>query len=147
MSHASLLEALDTGSIWSVARGLARSAAAYKGHLMECDSPRHGDVDGRGALSEEALAAFTQFFLKTCLDQVTALSGRTVRQAPAAQSTAVARGRRAKASPEPFRTPTNRSSHDGYGRGKSAIVSRSRRGFNDAGLDRSALARIARCRS
>lgn len=70
MSHASLLETLDTGSIWSVARGLARSAAAYKGHLMECDAPRHGDLDGRGALSEEALAAFTQFFLKICLDQV-----------------------------------------------------------------------------
>jgi Fic family protein len=70
MSHASLLEALDTGSIWSVARGLARNAAAYKSHLMECDSPRRGDLDGRGALSEEALAAFTTFFLRTCLDQV-----------------------------------------------------------------------------
>jgi hypothetical protein len=68
MSHASLLEALDTGSIWSVARGLARNAAAYKSHLMECDSPRRGDLDGRGALSEEALAAFTKFFLETCLD-------------------------------------------------------------------------------
>ena len=70
MSHASLLEALDTGSIWSVARGLARNAAAYKGHLMSCDSPRRNDLDGRGALSEEALAEFTSFFLKTCLDQV-----------------------------------------------------------------------------
>lgn len=70
MSHASLLEALDTGSIWSIARGLARNAAAYKEHLMNCDSPRRNDLDGRGALSEEALAAFTKFFLKTCLDQV-----------------------------------------------------------------------------
>jgi hypothetical protein len=29
------------------------------------------DLDGRGALSEEALAEFTQFFLKICIDQVT----------------------------------------------------------------------------
>jgi len=28
------------------------------------------DLDGRGALSEEALAEFTNFFLKICLDQV-----------------------------------------------------------------------------
>jgi Fic family protein len=70
MSHASLLEVLDTGSVWSVARGLARNAAEYKRHLMSCDSPRRNDLDGRGALSEEALAEFTKFFLKTCLDQV-----------------------------------------------------------------------------
>jgi Fic family protein len=70
MSHASLLEVLDTGSVWSVARGLARNAAEYKQHLMNCDSPRSNDLDGRGALSEEALAEFTKFFLKTCLDQV-----------------------------------------------------------------------------
>jgi Fic family protein len=70
MSHATLLEALDAGSIWSIARGLARNAAAYKGHLMACDSPRRNDLDGRGSLSEEALAEFTKFFLKTCLDQV-----------------------------------------------------------------------------
>lgn len=70
MSHAMLLEALDTGSIWSIARGLARNAAAYKGHLMACDAPRRNDSDGRGNLSEEALAEFTKFFLKTCLDQV-----------------------------------------------------------------------------
>jgi Fic family protein len=70
MSHGSLLEVLDTGSVWSVARGLARNAADYKQHLMNCDTPRRNDLDGRGALSEEALAEFTKFFLKTCLDQV-----------------------------------------------------------------------------
>jgi Fic family protein len=70
MSHASLLEVLDTGSVWSVARGLARNAAEYKQHLMNCDSPRRNDLDGRGALSEEALAEFTQSFLRVCLDQV-----------------------------------------------------------------------------
>ena len=70
MSHAVLLEALDTGGVWSIARGLARSVGAYKAHLMGCDLPRRNDLDGRGALSEEALAEFTRFFLETCLDQV-----------------------------------------------------------------------------
>jgi Fic family protein len=70
MSHATLLEVLETGSVWSIARGLARNAAEYKQHLMNCDAPRRNDLDGRGALSEEALAEFTKFFLKTCLDQV-----------------------------------------------------------------------------
>ena len=70
MSHAVLLEALDTGGVWSIARGLARSDNSYKGHLAACDSARRNDLDGRGALSEEALAAFTHFFLETCLDQV-----------------------------------------------------------------------------
>ena len=71
MSHASLLETLDTGAVWSVARGLARKVEEYKRHLAACDAPRRNDLDGRGNLSEEALAAFTEFFLKTCIDQVT----------------------------------------------------------------------------
>ena len=70
MSHAMLLETLDTGAVWSVARGLARREAAYKGHLAECDLPRRNDLDGRGNLSEEALVSFTRFFLETCIDQV-----------------------------------------------------------------------------
>jgi Fic family protein len=70
MSHAMLLDALDTGGVWSVARGLARNVVAYKSHLAECDLPRRNDLDGRGTLSEEALAGFTRFFLETCLDQV-----------------------------------------------------------------------------
>ena len=70
MSHAMLLESLETGGVWSVARGLARNEGAYKRHLADCDSPRRHDVDGRGNLSEEALAAFTLFFLGVCLDQV-----------------------------------------------------------------------------
>jgi len=71
MSHAVLLEALGTGAVWSVARGLARSNNIYKGHLSQCDLPRRNDLDGRGNLNEEALAAFTRFFLETCIDQVT----------------------------------------------------------------------------
>lgn len=75
MSHAMLLESLDTGAVWSVARGLARSEAAYKSHLAECDLPRRNDLDGRGTLSEEALASFTRYFLETCIDQVTFMEG------------------------------------------------------------------------
>lgn len=70
MSHAMLLESLDTGGVWSIARGLARNEDTYKGQLMACDATRRNDLDGRGHLSEEALAAFTRFFLKTCIDQV-----------------------------------------------------------------------------
>ena len=70
MSHAMLLEALDTGGVWSIARGLARNVRTYKEHLAACNLPRRNDLDGRGNLSEEALAAFTRFFLETCLDQV-----------------------------------------------------------------------------
>ena len=75
MSHATLLEALDTGAVWSVARGLARNVAAYKGHLAACDQTRRNDLDGRGNLSEEALAEFTGFFLQTCLDQIVFMEG------------------------------------------------------------------------
>ncbi len=75
MSHAMLLETLDTGAVWSVARGLARNEATYKDHLAECDLPRRNDLDGRGNLSEEALASFTRFFLETCIDQVTFMEG------------------------------------------------------------------------
>jgi Fic family protein len=75
MSHAMLLETLDMGAVWSVARGLARSESAYKAHLIECDLPRRNDVDGRGHLSEDALASFTHFFLTTSIDQVTFMEG------------------------------------------------------------------------
>ena len=70
MSHATLLDALDTGAVWSVARGLARNVATYKELLANCDRIRRNDLDGRGNLSEEALVDFTRFFLKTCIDQI-----------------------------------------------------------------------------
>jgi Fic family protein len=75
ISHAVLMETLDTGAVWSVARGLARNVDAYKRHLAACDQTRRNDLDGRGHLSEENLAAFTVFFLETCLDQVTFMEG------------------------------------------------------------------------
>jgi Fic family protein len=70
MSYATLRETLETGGIWSVARGLARNVDTYKTLLSNCDLPRRNDLDGRGTLSEEALAEFARFFLETCLDQV-----------------------------------------------------------------------------
>ncbi len=70
MSYAMLLETLDTGGIWSIARGLARNVDDYKNLLAACDMPRRNDLDGRGSLSEEALAEFAHFFLRTCIDQV-----------------------------------------------------------------------------
>jgi Fic family protein len=75
MSHATLLEALDTGAVWSIARGLARSVDAYKAHLAACDLKRRNDLDGRGPLSEETLTEFTHYFLSTCIDQVTFMEG------------------------------------------------------------------------
>ncbi|MGH9339781.1 MAG: Fic family protein [Acidobacteriota bacterium] len=75
MSYTMLLEALDTGGIWSVARGLARNESAYKSHLAACDRERRNDLDGRGHLSEEALAEFGRFFLRTCIDQVDFMDG------------------------------------------------------------------------
>ena len=70
MSHATLLETLETGALWSVARGLARRVETYKELLANCDRERRNDLDGRGPLSEEALVVFTRFFLETCLDQI-----------------------------------------------------------------------------
>ena len=69
-SYSMLLDALDTGGIWSIARGLARNETQYKALLTACDAQRRNDLDGRGNLSEEALAEFTRFFLETCIDQV-----------------------------------------------------------------------------
>ena len=48
MSHAMMLDLLDTGAVWSVARGLARNVEEYKALLANCDQPRRNDLDGRG---------------------------------------------------------------------------------------------------
>ena len=75
MSYAMQRDALDTGGIWSIARGLARNETLYKQHLSACDLPRRNDLDGRGTLSEAALAEFAEFFLTICIDQVTFMEG------------------------------------------------------------------------
>lgn len=77
MSYATLLRGLDTGGLWSIARGLARNQKEYKNHLAACDEIRQGDRDGRGHLSEAALVDFTRFFLAICIDQTAFMSGLT----------------------------------------------------------------------
>lgn len=74
MSYAVQRDAISTEGIWSIARGLARNIDDYRTHLAACDEQRHGDLDGRGNLSEARLAEFTRFFLKACLDQVAFMS-------------------------------------------------------------------------
>jgi len=70
MSHAMLREILDTGGIWSIARGLARGVKEYRTRLAACDEPRRVDLDGRATLRPDALISLTRFFLETCIDQV-----------------------------------------------------------------------------
>ena len=74
MSHAMCLTAgIGAHGLWSVSRGLARGLAhqsEYKQMMDLADSPREGDLDGRGNLSQRALAAFVLWFLRVCLDQV-----------------------------------------------------------------------------
>src|SRR5277367_5888257 len=79
MSHAMALEAgIGAHGLWSVSRGLARgidSRGDYKRMMDYADTPRQGDLDGRGNLSLKALNEFTVWFLRVCLDQVTFMSG------------------------------------------------------------------------
>lgn len=70
MAHAMMLRSEIGCSIWSISRGLARNSVEYRSKLMEADSSRRGDFDGRGALSAEALEGFCSFFLGTAIDQV-----------------------------------------------------------------------------
>lgn len=78
MSHAMALRAgIGAHGLWSVSRGLARgleSRREYKAQLDQADMPRQGDLDGRGNLSERALADFILWFLKVCIDQVAFMS-------------------------------------------------------------------------
>jgi Fic family protein len=69
-AHAGLLQLEVGSSLWSVARGLARTVTDYKRLLLAADEPRRGDLDGRGHLSESALVDFCAYFLRTTVDQV-----------------------------------------------------------------------------
>ncbi|MBC7799587.1 MAG: Fic family protein [Gemmatimonadaceae bacterium] len=79
MSHAMALEAgIGAHGLWSVSRGLARgigSRGDYKRMMDYADTPRQGDLDGRGNLSRRALGEFVAWFLRVCLDQVTFMAG------------------------------------------------------------------------
>ena len=75
MSHAMALNAGIGGQgLWSISRGLARGLkdrGEYKQMMDHADSPRRGDRDGRGNLSEAALKTFSAWFLNISLDQIT----------------------------------------------------------------------------
>lgn len=73
-SHA-FLKYIGIGSgLWSISRGLARQSSQYKSLLQEADSPRQGDLDGRGNLSHIGLVNFSKFFLEVCIDQIDYMS-------------------------------------------------------------------------
>jgi len=78
MSHAMAgVAGIGANGLWSVSRGLARgldSRGDYKRMMDYADTPREGDLDGRGNLSLRALQEFVLWFLKVCLDQVTFMS-------------------------------------------------------------------------
>lgn len=74
-SYALLRELSVGSSLWSVARGLARQQGTYKASLQAADEPRRGDLDGRGNLTLAGLEGFSEFFLRTCVDQVTFMDG------------------------------------------------------------------------
>lgn len=65
---------LTSCGAWSLSRGLARSASQYKALLAAADTPRQGDFDGRGALSEKGLLDFCGYMLDTANDQVAYIS-------------------------------------------------------------------------
>ena len=78
MSHA-MAHAAGIGAhgLWSISRGLARgleSRGEYKRMMDHADTPRQGDLDGRGNLSERALGEFVLWFLKIALDQAQFMS-------------------------------------------------------------------------
>jgi Fic family protein len=79
MSHEMAHKAgIGAHGLWSISRGLARgleSRGDYKRMMDYADTPRLGDLDGRGNLSQRALIEFCLWFLRVCLDQVTFMSG------------------------------------------------------------------------
>jgi Fic family protein len=71
-----LLRALGyTNGLWSPLRGFARSTDRYYALLADADALRRGDLDGRGNLSEQALIAWIDYVLDTCLDQAAFMAG------------------------------------------------------------------------
>jgi Fic family protein len=74
MSHAmALCAGIGAHGLWSISRGLSRGLSSrkeYKAMMEHADTPRQGDLDGRGNLSERALADFIVWFLKVIDDQL-----------------------------------------------------------------------------
>jgi Fic family protein len=74
-SHAQLIRHGIAGhGLWTLSRGLARWRQRYLACLEAADQGRRGDLDGRGNLSDAALADFCVFFLETMLDQIRFMS-------------------------------------------------------------------------
>jgi Fic family protein len=70
-SHAWLIRCkADSFGLWTLSRGLARHRKAYYEHLRDADRTRWNDLDGRGNLSDRALAEFCLFMLQTMIDQI-----------------------------------------------------------------------------
>jgi Fic family protein len=69
-SHLQLHSMGLTNGLWSPMRGLARTHQQYYTHLHNADNSRNGDYDGRGALTEQGLVEWIQYFLRICIDQV-----------------------------------------------------------------------------
>lgn len=67
---------LDTDGLWSLSRGLAKRRDRYYEMLALADSPRRGDFDGRGALSQQGAISFAEFMLDTCADQIRFMTDR-----------------------------------------------------------------------
>jgi Fic family protein len=78
MSHAmAAVAGIGARGLWSISRGLARgieSRTDYQRMMDYADTPRQGDLDGRGNLSQKALQEFVLWFLRVCLDQVAFMS-------------------------------------------------------------------------
>lgn len=79
VTHAQVqLADIGAGGLWSISRGLGRGLAdrgEYKRMLEHADSPRRGDLDGRGNLSLAALRDFIGWFLSVMLDQIRFMEG------------------------------------------------------------------------
>lgn len=66
---------LNKAGLWSFSRGFAKTQGRYKAALAHADEPRHGDLDGRGNLSEKRLAEFCGYALETGIDQARFMEG------------------------------------------------------------------------
>lgn len=75
-SQSAMIQAgIDGDGLWTLSRGLARSRSRYYSVLQSADQQRHGDLDGRGNLSDKGLSEFCLFFLSQMLDQIEFMIG------------------------------------------------------------------------
>jgi Fic family protein len=63
-----------THGLWSPLRGFAGSEDRYRGLLAAADEHRHGDLDGRGNLTEQGLVDWIDYVLSVFVDQATFMS-------------------------------------------------------------------------